>query len=285
MAKKLKHPLFTAVFVVVFFVAVTYKVFAAESQPVRRHSTPLFVPEALTLEHNLRDSETSRSVSVGTSYAQFGRIANAPSSDIHIRAEGANYYALVGVAGFDFSYVRQDYRLTGVSGKAKSVVKHAARVVGVEWESSMRRFALPANGGIALGSVMYFDDNEGENLNFAQHHAAYTFRHGNRVSGRVGANWTSGDIENASGALASLYYSVGDDLTLYADYNSKDIHKLVFNRVILPVAGIDCSSCDDGALSVGMSFKLRGYARANIGFFDATDLASPMAAISTFKEY
>ncbi|HOC92580.1 MAG TPA: hypothetical protein PKH33_09450 [bacterium] len=275
-------PLF-AVMVLLF--GVPRAVFASSPQSDRSYSTPLFVPEALTLEHNQPDPEKRIGVSIGTSYAQFGRIANVPSADVHIRAEGANYHALASVAGFDVSYVKQDYRLTRVSGKTKNVAKHEADIIGVGWESSPGLFRLPLNGGIALGSVMYFDDNGAGSQNFAQHRAAYTFRHGNRVSGRVGANWTTGDVENLSGALASVYYSVGDELTLYADYNSKDIHKLVFNRVILPSEGIDCSTCGDDALSVGMSFKIRGYARAVIGFYDVDDLMAPMAGISTFKEY
>lgn len=246
---------------------------------------PLMLPYAMAIGNAPHSSKLNPVVSSGMSYSWFGQIAKVSSADLRVDAEGANYYVLVDGAGFNVSYARHDYKLTGYSAGVSKTANQSANVFAYEWVSEPLLVKLPNTGGVALGSVMYFDDNKYRKVNFSQPYAAYTFQYGDRVNGQIGVNWVRGSIEHAPGTFINLGVSVNDELSLFADYNSKNFQKLVFNRVVLPLTGIDCSSCRNDALSVGLTMKIGDAGVASIGFFDMYDLKAPFGSLSLNKAF
>jgi len=246
---------------------------------------PLMLPYAMAIGNTPHASKLNPSVSSGVSYSWFGQIAKVSSADLRVDAEGSNYYVLVDSAGFNVLYARQDYKLTGYSAGVSNTVNQSANVIAYEWVSEPLLVKLQNTGGVALGSVMYFDDNKYRKVNFSQPYAAYAFQYGDRVNGRIGVNWVRGGIEHTPGTFVTLGVSVNDELSLYVDYNSKNFQKLVFNRVVLPLTGIDCSTCRNDALSAGLALKVGNSGHASLGFFDVNDLMVPFGSLSMNNEF
>ena len=135
----------------------------------------------------------------------------------------------------------------------------------------------------ALGANMVFTGD----ADFYESFLALGLEYG-RARLNMGANWISGDLDDSSGLFYTLQYAVRPEFIIYGDYNQNNIQKLISNKIIVPGAnidGLDCSGCDDAAMTIGIMVKLREFGVFNFSLFDVGDLKAPTLGISGRKSF
>ena len=230
------------------------------------------------------DGVIDDALTIGTEYAELRRIANIPTANKSVTSDTGNAYAIVGLGRMQLGFTRVVNHLTIKEIGQRNDINHHGDIFMLKILPSRQMFPLPFNGNAMVGAL-YFQENGHQNeIYFTQPFVGMQFDMGGaRV--KAGWNWTDGDIETTSGWFAGVQAELMKDFVLFADYNEKDINKVVINKIILPKMGIDCTDCDDSSLTFGISFKMFDFMYANLAFYDVQDLSAPMGSVSMKFRY
>jgi hypothetical protein len=228
------------------------------------------------------DAQTRSGASFSLDGIAFGEIGKVIEEGVRIHAQGVNLNVAYGIEEFEIGYSHQRYDITSHAPAGDVRDTHEADILKVKWSPDRDTLKLPWSGRVALGGVMYFD-NAGNALvarsNFSQPFAGVSFDF-DRARLNVGAQWITGDVPDGAGLYASFQIAVNPEMVFYVSYSERDLHKTILNNIVVPRMGIDCSSCDNKAVSTGIVFRIKRDSYLNIGGYDVFDLGSPMGSFT-----
>ena len=249
------------------------------------NSEPLgFTPLDSTSPMLSPDPHITSEATTGADYVNSDSVANVSSIGYSADAETGGPWIIVGVGTVQVGYKRMFTQMTMYRPGYNGSNTYEADVYNIKWAPNRHIKALPANGQLSVGSIMYFERTSQNDYNFQQHYASLGFDF-NDLRLKAGYNWTEGRMAGNDGLFASMQWEFTDNWMMFVDYSDKDFNKIVVNDVYLPRLGFDCTDCRDDSTNVGITTRFEEKMYATLGMFDAQDIQAIMGSLSVKWDY
>lgn len=221
------------------------------------------------------DASVTPGVTFGVDYQAPAEIAYLPSSGLTVKSESVNYFMAAGDGDLQVQIVRETRTVRTETATTSASEQRDALIYKMKYAPDAVQF--PWNGGVALGAALYVEGS----TTFSQPFAALTAKSG-PMDFTLGVNRLAGAVPHKTGVIASSRYALSPEFDVFADYDSVDFNKAAVNYLIVPRAGVDCSTCSKDALNLGVVYKspTKQPVLISLGYYDVGDLKSLFTSLS-----